>query len=214
MNLNTIKGSVNVQGGGATELDIDDQNSAGRPVQLDATSLLAGLVVAPIFFHNLANLAPNAGASASVDARGTAANTSVRVNLATGTNKVNIGSAGNTLDAIQGILLVNGQTGTDPLVLDDQNGPPMLSYFINPFSIASSLSAAIQFQNMGRVTLNGDLGDAFYQVNGVPSATPVTLHGASPFPNFLLVPHHTTLSTTPRPTPRTPTNTSPSHPLT
>jgi hypothetical protein len=89
---------------------------------------------------------------------------------------VTVGSAAGKLATIQGPVLIHGRTGKESVVLNDANGPAMNLYTLAGDSIASAASKAVQFQNMGDVTLEGGPDVEFYSVTAVGN-TPVKIVG-------------------------------------
>jgi hypothetical protein len=68
---------------------------------------------------------------------GTAPGQAVTLNLGTGTSAVAVGSATMQLQPIQSPLTVNGQSGTNQLLLQDQGTPPsMLTYVLAAGSVS------------------------------------------------------------------------------
>jgi hypothetical protein len=173
--LANLKSTVDVQGGGNTELDVNDQSASGRTYQLSSSLFQASGGPAFIFYSNLSKLVPNAGSSATVQVQGTPAGTNVAINLGAGTNQVTGGLAGDTLAAILGPLTVTGQTGKDSLILDDQNDQT-ITYIVHASAIDAGNLAPIQFVKMGSVTLNGSKSNIFYTIAALP-ATRLTING-------------------------------------
>jgi hypothetical protein len=179
--LDAVQGPLTVFGNGKTQVTLDDQSAvAGRRYQMTTSALqiLHNPPPPPIQFFSLADVTLNAGPAAVSFIQATAAATRLTVNLGTGTNPVFVGSTNNsssTLNSMQGSVFIHGQSGHDPLVLNDQSGPAMLTYTINASSMARTLAQPIHFQKMGGVTLFGGPVVQFYQVQGVPPTTPVTI---------------------------------------
>jgi hypothetical protein len=180
-NLDAVQGPLTVFGNGKTQLTLNDQSAAaGRHYQMSASTLqiLNNPLLPPIRFFSLADVTLNAGPAAVSFVQATAPATTLNVNLGSGTNPVVVGSTNNsssTLNGIQGPVFIHGQSGYDPLVLNDQSGPAMLTYTINASSIARTFAQPVHFQKMGSVTLFGGPVVQFYQVQGVPPATRVAI---------------------------------------
>jgi hypothetical protein len=176
--LDTIAGSLSIEGQPTTQVILNDQKAAsGRGYTLTASRLTFNPSLAPLTLDTVGTVTLNAGPAATTAVQGTDPATTVKLQLGTGSNHVTVGSAGGGLSAIQGPLIVNGKTGNDPLVLEDRHDALAITYTIGPNSVATTASASIQFANMGSVTLNGDKGVAEYQVTGVPAKTPITING-------------------------------------
>jgi hypothetical protein len=175
--LDAVRGSLVVHGNGATRLTLDDRKApAGRDYQLTVSATAFDPNLPVIQFTSLALLTLDAGPSAKVEILASAKGTDAQVNVGGGKNRVVVGSANDTLATIQGAISVIGQTGNDALGLNDQNGPFMSSYTLTGSSIASASSAAVTFQNVGGVTLNGGPGVESYSVQGV-GGTPIVVTG-------------------------------------
>jgi hypothetical protein len=142
-----------------------------------------------VFFEDVASVALNTADNENnqVVVLGTPLDTAVHVHLGPGVNHVGVDSKNLTLSSILGPLFVDGQSGKDRLLLDDQNGAPTNTYTIDKSSISSSQSAAIHFHKMGRVTLIGGTSIETYKVEGVP-ADPLVIHAQGPA-NLLIGPN-------------------------
>ena len=176
-NLNVVQGDLSIFGNGQTQVTFDDQNAAaGRDYKLTAYSLQFSPSLPVIDFDGLTGIVLNAAANATTEVQGTQGPSPVQVHLGPGTNNlVVVGSAGDTLSSLKGQVTIIGQTGTDPLLLNDQNGSSGTSYTISASSISSSVSAPIVFQKMGSVTLNGGSGNDTYNIESTLSTTPVSI---------------------------------------
>jgi hypothetical protein len=166
-----------VHGNGATRLTLDDRKApAGRDYQLTASAAAFDPNLSAIQFTSVALLTLDAGTGVDVEVLASAQRTDTQVNLGDGINQVVVGSAVETLATIQGAVSVTGRTGTDALLLNDQNGPFMTSYTLTGSSVASAQSAPVLFQKVGGVTLNGGPGVESYSVQGV-GGTPISITG-------------------------------------
>jgi hypothetical protein len=176
-NLDAVRGTLAVHGNGATRLTLDDRKApAGRNYQLTASAAAFDPNLSAIQFTSVVLLALDAGTGVEVEVLASAQRTDTQVNLGGGINRVVVGSAVETLATIQGAVSVTGRTGTDALVLNDQNGPFMTSYTLTGSSVVSAQSAPVLFQKVGGVTLNGGPDVESYSVQSV-GVTPITITG-------------------------------------
>jgi Ca2+-binding RTX toxin-like protein len=167
--LNTIRGNLSIFGTGHTQVTLDDRSGPSpRIYTLQSPLLQFDPSLPPIQFSFLGALTLDAANSATVNVRTTDPGDQVQISLQGGSNQVNVGSLSQTLTPILGPVLVTGQSGSDHLVLNDQNHPTA-SYLIGTSAVALAGGAAISFVNLGTVTLNGGTGTTQYHVVSVPN---------------------------------------------
>jgi hypothetical protein len=126
--IDTILGSVVVNGSSVNDTVI--VNDQGNPLDLNRTYTLTANTLtrsaspdqaAPITFNQVVNRVLNLS-SGTITVQATPGGTATQISGAT---SVNVGSASNTLDAIQGaITLSNLSGGTQTLNINDQGGTP------------------------------------------------------------------------------------------
>jgi hypothetical protein len=124
------------------------------------------------------------GGNDTFDVRGTNAGSTTIVNAVSGANLFNIGSAANTLDPIQGAVLVNGR-GSDILNTYDQGATTNEEYdvFANqvlrtPFTLPSSNpTQTIAYSNLSNLNLYGATASDLLDIEGTPQGTSVSVTG-------------------------------------
>lgn len=107
----------------------------------------------------------------------------VTVNGGDGNDTVTVGSAGNSLDAVQGSVAVNGDAGSNTLLLNDQGTTASQLYLVTP-SIVVRINMAtftatgpIIYGTVQSLRLNAGSADDFLLVAGTLAGTPVTFSG-------------------------------------
>jgi hypothetical protein len=92
-----------------------------------------------------------------------------------GNDVVNVGSATSSLDAIQGALNLNGQTGTDVLNFNDQAVSAGHVYILNGGSLTRSGAAAMTFDSFERVNLTASSHDDSLVLQSLPTGITMNL---------------------------------------
>lgn len=118
-----------------------------------------------------------------VDVEGTLASIPTTVNLGTANTTVTVAAAGQSLAAFGSALTLNGGTGTDSLVVDDQKDPyaSATPYLVNSGLIDRTLpvspyAAFVSYQGFtGSVTLNTDNNGTPVDVEGTSAPTTVNV---------------------------------------
>jgi hypothetical protein len=163
-------------GGSGDVLNFNDQANAVADPYLITASTVGRTHAATVTFSNLAALNVKAGTAANTIAiQGTALGTTVKVTTGGGNNSIAVGSAGNTLDGLQGALTVAGGSGNNTLALNDQ-GALAQSYTITANAFLRSGAARVTYTNMNGVTLKGSKGTTTVTITTAPT-TPVTVTG-------------------------------------
>src|SRR5262249_37405933 len=86
--------------------------------------------------------------------QGTTAGTSTTINAATSVDTVNVGSATNTLDPIQGGITVNGRGGNNTLNIRDDGTAASQDYSVYADSV-HRINVTTGTQNMGAIGYSG-----------------------------------------------------------
>jgi hypothetical protein len=118
-------------------------------------------LTATISFSSIANLNVLGGQSGNVfDVLATGSGTPLMVNAGQGNDTVNVGSAGNAVDGIQGPLAINGGGGVDTLNYNDQGATATVawSYTITSNSLQRNNLPMVMYSGM--TTLNISLASA------------------------------------------------------
>lgn len=105
----------------------------------------------------------------------------VTVNGGSGNDIVNVGSAGNSLDTIQGAVNANGDSSItgDTLNLNDQGDTDPHTYTINAATLLRSGAATITYGTFEDVTVNGGSGGNTVNVRGTPLGTSVVANSGT-----------------------------------
>jgi Ca2+-binding RTX toxin-like protein len=106
----------------------------------------------------------------------TSASMLVNVSLGAGADTMVVGSAANSLDTIQGTVIVSGDAGLDKLTLADQGTAAGQTYTINSTEVSRSGAAAVSFSTMEGLVVNGSAGDDTIAVQSTLATTPVTVN--------------------------------------
>jgi WD40 repeat protein/serine/threonine protein kinase len=89
---------------------------------------------------------------------------------------VNLSPTAQNLDAIQGKMTVNGQSGT-VLICNDQNNNAGQTYTLAGSTLTRSGSVLVTFNNVGSLVLNGSNDGNTFIVQRTPAATAVNILG-------------------------------------
>jgi hypothetical protein len=194
-NLNTIRGRVEVDGNGHGELNVFDQNGpTGAETYLVYNELVGRADSAAITYSGIPYVGINGANGPNTyvvnynNSPGRTLNTGagsdtmhVQATMGplliqeqgSGNDTVNIAPADRNLNAIQGRVTVNGNSGFDTLNIFDQNGPTgALTYVLNSSvfnphgSVVRTGSATVAYNFIKSVVINGANGPNTYDVNG------------------------------------------------
>jgi hypothetical protein len=142
--LDFILSPVTVSGDGHVAgdvLNISDQGTSTAGLVYNLTnSTVQRTGTAPVTYGTIESLVLNAGSDAAgdqINVQSTAAATPVTVNAGPGDDQINIGSPGNSLDDILGVVTVNGGAGdADALNINDENNPNARLYELTSSNVA------------------------------------------------------------------------------
>jgi hypothetical protein len=115
----------------------------------------------------------------TVNVLSTALNVPVTTYLGSGNETVNVGDASNTLNGIQGPLVLDGGGGTDQLLINDQGNTVGQSFTVTSISISRSGTASISYTSLKGITINAGSGNDTATIVSTPSTTPVTINGGA-----------------------------------
>ena len=175
--LNGIQAPLVIDGGaGTNRLILNDQgNPAPQMYTLTATTLTRSFM-APITYASIQQLVLNAGPMGNLlNLQGTAAGSSDTVLAGAGNDAIILGGAAASLDALQGVLAIDGQGGSNALSINDQATPtPSLTYFLTATTFRRSGTNLVNYANIQTVALNTGTGvDA---VNVQSTAGPLSVN--------------------------------------
>jgi hypothetical protein len=179
--LDGIQGPLTVNGqGGTNTLYLNDPGTtAAKTYTLTATTL-ARTGAALITFGNVQSLTVNGGSGGNtINVQGTASGTAVTFSTDAGSDAITVGSAANTLDGIQGGLIINGQAGTNTLTFNDQGATTAKTYTLTPTTLARTGAALITFFTVQGLTLNCGSGGNTFNIPATVSGTPVTVNAGA-----------------------------------
>jgi Ca2+-binding RTX toxin-like protein len=190
--LDDIKGPLSLDGGpglifhgfpifGSDTVNLFDQGSGvGRNYTLKAGTV-DRTGAAPISYSFVERLTLNTGAFANrVAVQSTSVSTPVTLNLGGGNDIVTLGNAANSLDDITAPLIaapvtVNGQTGTDAVVLNDQGDGNANTYVVTATAVTRNGSTILNYATVESLTLNAGAFADTVNVQSTLASTPVTL---------------------------------------
>ncbi len=136
----------------------------------------------PNLAEGLTSLTINGGlGSDTINVRRTIAALPVTVNGGDQDDVINIGSAGNSLDAILGAVIVNGNSSTtgDTLNLNDQGDVDAHTYIVTSTTLNRNGAALVTYGNIEEVTVNGGSGGNIVSVRSTASGTHVTVNSGT-----------------------------------
>jgi hypothetical protein len=192
-NLDNIRGSVDIHGGAGFDiLNVYDQASAGNQTYtltsstitrtgsnlitygnpyIDSVNIFGGnggnrYVISDTYVFSSTTLNTGSGTEDVVNVQRTTG--PLTVNVQGNGDAVNVGSAAQTLDTIQGPLTVNGASTNGFYYLDllDMGTLSAKTYTLTANSIARAGAAAISYRNTPRLTLYGARGGNTINVQG------------------------------------------------
>ncbi len=195
MNLDGLAGALTVNGGGATQLVIDDQdaNLTFPPVvtqdTLTSTTLsrlseainpFTGFPIfhfASITYGGLAGLTLNTGVTLNlVHVEGTS--TATTVNAGAGNVLVDVSPTAMNLDGLAGALAVNGG-GATQLIIDDQGNLASKTYSITGVAFQRTGSSPITYGGLSALDINGSQGADRYNLSGTSTGLSTTITGGN-----------------------------------
>jgi Ca2+-binding RTX toxin-like protein len=153
-----------------------DHGSSARSYTLRADQILARTGSAQIAYSGLEGLSLNTGDFAdSVAVIATTADTPVFLNLGGGNDRVTLGTAAISLDGFGSAVSVNGQAGTDAIILNDQGDTNANVYVVNTTEVRRNGSAILSYAGAESLTLNAGSFDDEAYVQSTLATTPVAL---------------------------------------
>jgi len=189
-NLDNIQGTLIVNGGdGADTLNINDQsNPFGTSYTITSTAVTRSGAAAiyyrpklPFGTSAMEAVYVNAGSgSDTISIQGTPSGTLVAVNGGSGNDAFNIGSSTNTLDALLGDLVLNGESGTDALTIRDQGTTIGKTYSLAYHwwgTLTRTGAGVINHALMESLAVNAGTGADTSNVHSTAAGTPVTVNG-------------------------------------
>jgi hypothetical protein len=181
--LNNINGNLYISGPGAvSSLFVNDAASTtGHTYSVDH-DVVERQDKATINYQDLSNLTLTAGPQAgqmgtggnTVNITGTLASVNTTVLTGLGNDTVNVG---NSLDAIQGPLTIDGQGGMNQLVLSDSAATTTHVYTLSAVQFDRVGSASVNFSNLSTITFNPGAGANSIGVNGTAPGTTLVING-------------------------------------
>jgi hypothetical protein len=193
--LSNIQGAVTLNAGtGSNTLTVDDQNDtsngdtytiASGSVQRNASALIS-------YGGSFSSVTVNGSSTANItyDINGTVAATPVTVNAGNGANTFVMAPSTDYLDYIQGTVTLHAGTGSNALIVDDQNDPYFDTYTIASGSVQRNASALISYSaGFSSATVNGSsTANITYDINSTVAGTPVTVNAGNGANSFVMTP--------------------------
>ncbi len=159
--VGSVLGAVFVNGEGGTDaLEYLDQGTAAGSTYGVTSTTITRTGAGTVTYGTVESLLLNAGSGNDViNVLSTLAATPVTINSGGGDDTFNVGSAG-TLSGIQGLLILNGNGGTNDVVnFNDQADAGPNVYTLTNNTLTRSVAAGMSFINVEQVTLNASLGN-------------------------------------------------------
>jgi hypothetical protein len=180
--LDNIQGAVNVTGGGADTVNLDDTGDTTNNTGTLTSTALTGLGLGTgVNYTTVGTLNINLGSgNDTFNVRSTNAATTTTLNTGAGTNTVNVGSNafGGIVNNIQGALIVVG-SGTDTLNVDDTGSTTGKTGTLTSTTLTGLAMGANGITYSGLAALNISLGSGSdtFTINGVTNSTATTIDG-------------------------------------
>ena len=177
--LGNLAGPVSVVGGGATTVELDDQAGTAPATYAVTDTAITRSHAAAVQYANVHRVTVNGDAGpATWRVLATAAGTPVVLNGGAGADTFLLGSAGNTLDPLQGPVAVTGGGGADTLTASDQGSTAGHTYTVATGSLTrdGQPAPAVAFTGLAGVTVNGGGGGNTFNVQGTDAGTGFTLN--------------------------------------
>jgi len=175
--LDDIQGVLSLNGqAGVDSLNLRDQgSSAGQSYTLTSGKLTrSGGVLTG--YSGMESLELDAGAfDDNVAVQSTAAATPINLNTGAGGDTVSLGNAAHSLDGIASLVTVNGQAGTDAVVLDDSGDANGNTYVITSSDVTRDGTRVLSYAGAESLTLLADNFADTATVQSTLAATPVAL---------------------------------------
>jgi Ca2+-binding RTX toxin-like protein len=186
--LDDIQGLLTLNGASQGAFDQDvvnllDQGSTVAHSYVVRDNSVARSGAATIIYSGMEGLTLNAGSAADgVTVVATAAATPVTLNMGDGNDVVNLATrTGSSLDLLLGQVTVNGEAGTDSILLNDQVDTDDNRYVVTATNVSrtswadNSPFTILNYTNAENLTLNAGNFDDDVSVPSTSAATPLTL---------------------------------------
>jgi uncharacterized repeat protein (TIGR01451 family) len=162
--VDPILGPLTVNGQGNTRFTVFDQGNATKQTYTVTASTVTRSGGFNATYAHLGSLTVN-GTSAALSSglnsetiyniEGTAAGSPVVINGGAGEDDFHVTPTGQNLDALAGLLTLNGGGGNNFLTVDDTAAPVAESYTASATSLSRSRSAGINFSGMNSAEVQG-----------------------------------------------------------
>jgi acrosin len=197
--LDTIKGSVTINGDGLDTVNLADQGTSFSDTYTVTNSTVTRPFFAGLSYSGIANLTLSAETGSNVinvsstasgvqttvntDGGGDTVNVehttgALTVNLGGSSDAVNVSPTAHFLDNIKGNVIVNG-TGSNTMTVFDQSDPYGDTYTLTATSVTRTFSAVITYGGLSSVVLDGGSASDTYYVNSSNSSTPLTINAGA-----------------------------------
>lgn len=183
--LDTIQRPLEILNQGSlAALVLNDQGDANANSYTITSNTVARSGAAPIYYHvptsSVASLILNAGAHGdTVAVTSTSPVVPVTLNLGAGNDTVTVGGGPLRLDGIASTVTVNGQAGTDAIILSDVDTgmPPAFGsgYWITSTSVTRNVHTPLVYDTAESLTLHAGTGSDTIMVASARPETPVVV---------------------------------------
>ncbi len=181
--LDLINGTIDVQGEGALGdedvLNINDQgDNDNNNYDITATEIQR-TGAALITYATLETINVRAGSGDNVfNVASTAADTTLNLFAGDGSDTINVGDAGNSLDLINGPIVVHGEGAAadeDVLNINDQGDNDNNTYDVSATEIQRTGAALITYDTVETITIHAGDGDNTFNVASTATNTTLNL---------------------------------------
>jgi hypothetical protein len=183
--LGSIRGPLTINGqDGSDTAILDDSQFDSSPTYTIAATSVSRTGAALISYGTIENLNLRlARANTTTNVVGTAAGTVTTLNgsIWPVNDTFRVGSPGDTLDTIQGPLMINGGAGTDVVDLVDAGDTAGQVYYLTASTLDRFTAATISYLDLEGLTLQGGSGDDYFIPVGTAAEAPVTFVGRGGF---------------------------------
>jgi Ca2+-binding RTX toxin-like protein len=174
-NLDSLPGAVAVNGGAGTDnVNVQDHTANFSDTYSISSTLVDRNIFGGMNYATVEGLILNAQPGSNMfNISSTSASTSTMINAGNGNDIFNVG--GGNMDAIDGTLTLNGQAGSDRVVMQDQASAVGHGYTITNLSTARTGAAMVNHGTIEGIEVNA--GSSNDTVNGAAASLPLTLRG-------------------------------------
>jgi hypothetical protein len=188
---NTISGFGTIAISGGAMITLNDQGETTAQTYTFSRAFVATFTTTGtmVNYSSAPQVILNSGSGGNtINVQSTLAGTSVTVNAGSGNDAITIGNPANRLDDIKGPLTINGQDGTNTLIINDQGTTSSRGYemyatmvkrIVNPSVAPVVYDAVVNYANVQTLNVNGSSGGNIWYIYGTPAGTNTNLNSGA-----------------------------------